>query len=358
LTKKKKKVLFWSRIKTNGGKMKPALSILLIVVTIVSLSCQHTTEPELQPGRRDYVWTVDTINPGNESLYLGRIWGSSPNDVWAVGTSSWSATTIWHYDGVKWKTDSIPRKVNPFAIFGLSKNEVWLGNLNNTIWKYNGNTWFQFGEYKIESTYDNMVINYFDGISKNNIYAVGGFMRNTTYHGKAIIMNFNGISWEFMNIPETDAAFTVVAIEPKTGILVIGGMVFDPTGFIAKVYCWDGKELKELLSDYGWSFVIRLGDEICVTNASRIYKYSNKNLTLWKDNNGTGINGNIICGRSRNDFFISGINGIYHYNGKEFKIIYEINLTVERGIIFDKDVFFIGIDYLNGKNYIIHGQLK
>ena len=51
-------------------------------------------------------------------------------------------------------------------------------------------------------------------------------------------------------------------------------------------------------------------------------------------------------------------DGITHYDGADFMTLYKTNLTVERGITFEKDVFFIGIDYSLGKNYIIHGQLK
>jgi hypothetical protein len=138
----------------------------------------------------------------------------------------------------------------------------------------------------------------------------------------------------------------------------MSGTVYDPAGFVAKAYCWDGKNLKELLSGSGWSFVTKLGNEIFATLASKIYKYSNKQLVLWKDNSGSGINGNIICGRSSNDFFIGGINGIVQYNGTDFTTIYNTNLTVERGTVIGNDVFFIGTDYSNMKNYIIHGILK
>lgn len=123
------------------------------------------------------------------------------------------------------------------------------------------------------------------------------------------------------------------------------------------MYCWDEGSLIELLSNYGYSFVTKLGDEIYATLGSKIYKYFDKQLTLWKDNTGTGINGNIICGRSRNDFFIGGNGGIYHYNGTDFSIIYRTELTVQRGTIFKGDVFFIGTDYSKGKNYVIHGKL-
>ncbi len=322
------------------------------------ISCNNNPiEPEPQPGRRDYVWTVDTINPGNESLYLVRIWGSSASDVWAIGASSWTATSIWRFNGKQWRTDSIPRYVQPFAIFGIYNNEVWLGNANSTIWKYNGSQWYRFGEYKV-SGYDRVNINYFDGTSSNNIYGVGFADVYNSNIAKAVIMRYDGSDWRFMNVPETKVSLETVAIEVKSNVLVMSGTVFDPSGFIAKVYCWDGKELKELLSGSGYSFVTKLGEEIFATHASKIYKYTNKQLLLWKDNTGKGISGNIICGRSRNDFFIGGNDGIAHYNGADFTTIYQTSLAVRRGFIFEKDVFFIANDFTNGKNLIIHGQLK
>jgi hypothetical protein len=332
-------------------------AITLLMCFIIIISCNNNPiEPELQPGRRDYVWTVDTITPGNESLYLLRIWGSSVNDVWAIGASSYSATSIWHYNGQQWRCDSIPRYVQPTSIWGIS-NQVWLGNGNSTIWKYNGSQWSRFGEYKVVG-FDQAVINYFDGLSNDNIYAIGGTYINNSNNYKAILLHFNGADWKFVGIPETKVGLETVAIEIKSGVLVMSGTVYDPSGFIAKVYCWDGKELKELLSGSGWSFVTKLGGEIFATLNSKIFKYADKNLILWKDNSGTGIGGNIICGRSRNDFFIGSYDGITHYNGTDFTTIFQTNWTVQRGIAFENDVFFIGTDYSNGKNYIIHGQLK
>jgi hypothetical protein len=336
---------------------KILLIILVGCLTIINSCESNPVEQKATPGRRDYVWTVDTINPGQESLYLGRIWGSSPDDVWAVGSSSWTATSIWHYDGLQWKCDSIPRKINPFAVFGLSSNEVWLGNSNKTIWKFDGTQWLQFGEY-VMSGYDMMCLNNFDGLSRSSIYGVGYVELYNANKWKGIIMHYNGISWNFLDVPETKVSFETVAIEPKTGTLVMSGTVYDPSGFIAKVYCWDGNELKELLSGSGWSFVTKLGDEIFATLDSKIYKYADKQLTLWHEYAGMGVNANIICGRSRHDFFVGGVNGITHYNGTDFSTVYETDLMVQRGIIFNKDVFFVGKDYNQGKNYIIRGKLK
>lgn len=58
----------------------------IFLVSIIILNTCDTTEPpkdEIEPGRRDYVWEVDTLEI--PFTYLHRIWGSSPNDVWAIG---------------------------------------------------------------------------------------------------------------------------------------------------------------------------------------------------------------------------------------------------------------------------------
>ncbi len=204
--------------------MKSFIKISAILSIIIINSCNHSTEPEPQPGRRDYTWTIDELKPGDESLYLMRIWGSSPSDVWAVGISSWTATSLWHYNGLNWRCDSIPRHINPTGLFGINGNEIWLGNGNSTIWKYNGSVWLQYGEYKING-FDAVHINCFDGTSRNNIYGVGfaDVYNSNTY--KAIIMHFNGLAWSFVNIPDTKVSFEFVQIDPKSSALIISGML-------------------------------------------------------------------------------------------------------------------------------------
>ena len=343
------------------------LKNLLFVLAFLSAflltnSCDNPSEPnDPPPGRRDYVWTVDTINPGYDYASLGRIWGSSAADVWAVGDGD-ALFRMWHYDGYKWTnyykeaTNSL-EVITPTSIWGTANYNVWMGSANSTMWRYNGTQWSLYGEYKVVG-YDRVIINNFDGISSNDIYGVGAtdVYNSNTY--KAVVMHYDGARWSFINVPDTKVSLGTVAVESKSGVLVTSGTVYDPSGFVAKVYSWDGKELKELLSGSGWSFVTKLNNEIFATLGRKIYKYSNKQLTLWKDNTGTGINGNIVCGRSRNDFFIGGYGGMLHYNGTDFSTIYPTNLTIQRGITFEKDVFFIGKDYSNMKNYIIHGQLK
>jgi hypothetical protein len=321
----------------------------------LNLTCSNLVAPEdIQPGRRDYVWTVDTIKT-NESLTLARIWGSSAENVWAVGSSSWTATTIWRYNGRYWTCDSIPRRVAPWAIFGFSPYEVWLGNTNSTIWKYDGNDWNLFGEYKVEG-YDYFGIENFNGTSKNNIYGVGAAAKfaSTDYIG--IIMRYDGSKWSFINIPKVKVNFTGIGIDYKTNTLVLAGSVYDPV-WINKVYTWNGKELKEIYSG-DFVTVCNIKEKVFITTRTAIYEFADGKMQLWKDMSNTMFAGNILAARNEKDIFTGSRNGIGHYNGSDFVTIFETGPYISPAIIFEKDIFILERDYKINKNKIIRGTLK
>src|SRR3972149_5814885 len=137
--------------------MKMNQMLFLIFVLIIILNTVHcdTTEPpvdNLQPGRRDYVWTVDTLNiPFN---VLERIWGFSANDIWIGG-----ANTFWHYDGNYWKEHTY------FTIPGYTYCGI------EDVW----------------------------GDNPNNIYAVGYAENNEGFSG--LVMHYDGTNWTQSNFP-------------------------------------------------------------------------------------------------------------------------------------------------------------
>jgi hypothetical protein len=342
-------------------KTKCLLLLFIISFFIVfEESCSHPTEPSTnQPaGRRNYSWTVDTIKTADELLFTS-MWGISDTNVWATGSSGSSRLTIWHYNGSTWGCDSIWRPLNPWAIIGFSQNEVWLGSINSTIWKYNGSEWQQYGSYKING-YDNILIQNFDGLSSNYIYGVGGaeVYNSNTYKG--IIMEYDGTTWKFVNIPFIKIGFVDGKIDKSSGILILEGTVYDTTGWISKIHAWDGNQLKELYSGYTYANVGSVQHEVLVSINKKIYRYSNGQLALCKDLSNTDCIGKIWCGRSENDFFMCSSTGIGHYNGTDFITIFtKNNSNICAGYIFDKDVFFIMNEPDNSFiNYIIHGKLN
>ncbi|MBN9161526.1 MAG: hypothetical protein J0I07_11215, partial [Myxococcales bacterium] len=56
---------------------------------------------------------------------LHAVWGTGPNDVWAVGAEG----TILHFDGVAWTVSSTGlgsgQEVNLTGIWGSGPNDVW-----------------------------------------------------------------------------------------------------------------------------------------------------------------------------------------------------------------------------------------
>ncbi|MDO8548583.1 MAG: hypothetical protein Q7S39_00325, partial [Ignavibacteria bacterium] len=83
---------------------KNYLGVLPLGIALI-ISCNNNPfkPPDDPPGRRDYTWTVDTLNIPFTNLT--RIWGSSPMDVWAIGPGGDANKTIYHFDGEKWGTD-------------------------------------------------------------------------------------------------------------------------------------------------------------------------------------------------------------------------------------------------------------
>ncbi len=76
---------------------------------------------------------------------LTSLWGSGPNDVWAVG----SGGMIIHYDGKAWEKTAPPQEAtfNTFrSVWGSGPNDVWVVSMTDVIlhgtgWANGGTTW-------------------------------------------------------------------------------------------------------------------------------------------------------------------------------------------------------------------------
>jgi hypothetical protein len=75
--------------------------------------------------------TVDALN---------SVWGSGPNDVWAVG----DAGTILHWDGATWKSSvaafaADKKRPNLYSVWGSGPNDVWIVG-DSVALRYTGDT--------------------------------------------------------------------------------------------------------------------------------------------------------------------------------------------------------------------------
>jgi hypothetical protein len=82
--------------------------------------------------------TWDTIVGTTSGQYLMDVWGSGPNDVWAVG----SPGLILRYDGASWTTmRSGAADDTLLAVWGSGPGDVWAAGTGGTLLRFNGSTW-------------------------------------------------------------------------------------------------------------------------------------------------------------------------------------------------------------------------
>jgi len=339
-------------------KKKLKVFLLLCLPLLAQLNC-NTTEPtdNLKPGRRDYTWTVDTLNI--PFTVLTRIWGSSPSDVWAIGPGGDADKTIYHFDGVSWSTDGISRPLSPTAIFGFSPNNVWIGGRGGDIWNYNGSTWIKNTTMAIP----NYIVGFEDiwGDAPNNIYGVGYAEDDTTY--RSVIVVYDGVRWKNIDSYKMRNSFIKIRKGQTTNnnfyILGVGDEPFaEDTSFI---YSFSGSKLiqiyKGLRNFYEIAGIENINDEMLFLQGSKLYKYLIGEFQFFLDVGEPAA----FLGRSSKDIFLGKLNGIAHYNGTDVQYLYQFNNTSIRifmGRVFDKEIFFLAYDTNNSLNLIIRGKLN
>lgn len=170
------------------------LSAVLLCSLFLNLGCKKddgscpTCPTNIEPGRRDYTWFIDTIYAGGN--IIRGIDGVSPNDVWVISTPGDLSKTFYHFDGTRWSTDGVNRSIAPAAIRAFASNNVWSVGLGSEIWHYDGNAWNSQTKLTADSS-SYYSLEDIDGISSTNMYAVGYDI--TT--GTGVLLFFDGNIW-------------------------------------------------------------------------------------------------------------------------------------------------------------------
>ncbi|WP_146646573.1 hypothetical protein [Labilithrix luteola] len=78
----------------------------------------------------DSVDWCPATNPGDPRRALTSIWGTSKDDVWAVG----SAGTVIHFDGTQWTSTPVDTTRTLFSVGGSGPNDVWIVGTYGTVY--------------------------------------------------------------------------------------------------------------------------------------------------------------------------------------------------------------------------------
>lgn len=295
----------------------------------------------------------------NYRTYGFNIWGASPDDVWLIGSADTRLHTTWHYNGEIWYVVQLPGFVEGAGIWGFSNDNIWMGTSNSSIWHYDGKTWQEFGKYKYKD-YDIITLSNIHGLLEDEVYAVGFAAK---YDGSAmtrIMMRFNGTNWEFVDILEFPEVFTQVKVDITSGNVFIVSQRYNSPDNSRRLYIYNENILKEISVDaQNYLTLGTIGDKVYITVDSKIYSYENGDMILFKNFSGTDFLSR-IWGRSESDFFTVNKNSkIGHYDGIDLINIFEINgASLNRAVLFEKEIFIHAKERQINKDLVIHGILK
>ncbi len=344
--------------------LKFAATIYLLTILI---SCNNgPTESEPQPGRRDYVWTVDTLNmPMN---FIGAVWGSSPNDVWVVGAGGDSKDRLLHYDGAKWITyKNEPILCAGNTLFGFSANNIWMGGDNNgRIWHYDGTRWSENYRYIVEGSHNVSIYNIW-GPQPNDVYACGiiSYIVNGKDLWRGFVLHYDGYTWQEILKVNFNSQF--ISIRKKQNKVYIFALrtsttVSDTIAF----YELNGNQLKEIYSNFtdkiifgNFSLIDKelyflIGKDIYLFRGESFVKQFSVDLpNFWY----------YLFGRNSKDIFISMRDGLAHFNGTDIQYLIKYNSIANKIIggepaFFDREIFCGFYDNNSSRNMILHGKLN
>lgn len=340
--------------------------VLNILLCLFFLTCyENMTEiiDNVPAGRRDYTWTVDTLKASvGDMMYPISLWGSSPTDVWALGFADASNIAKWHYDGFRWTIDSSRISNNLHFVFGFSHSDVWaVEGPGDKVWHYDGFQWSMFGQYPILG-YSRIGFNSIWGDSPDNMYAVGGADSTDGNSYKGIISHFNGVNWNYLNIPNIKIGFSWIRRDYSALRIryYLMGTRFERTGDSVKIFEFNGITLKQIYADVNGSLNFNLIDNrIYFSDTRKILTHNDSVFTVWKDFSSSGYRFGTLYGRSYKDIFMGGYNAsknaLLHYDGNNLLPIHDLPQLTFHMFLFPSDIFVLGH---NGTYPIIlHGKL-
>lgn len=356
----------------------PAI-ISVIILSFYSCKKPQTAEPvDHNSDRVSYSWSVDTVRNGTTSPLL-TLWGSTENDIWLYGATEDYSRVLLHYNGSIAAPVSLPEAIEPGAVFGFSPTDIWVAGDklfdegdSLSLWYYNG-SWSCKAKFNIQG-YENLVITDIWGDSPDNVYATGAAIHLNSgrefQSNIALLFHYDGNQWTRVNIPDIHKEFSRIrrGIKGSDKYYILSSATIPGNSYqlrdTVKVYEFDGKDLKTLLSTYtkrsDGFWVSEIDKQIYITQNSKTYRLRNEQLEPFLDN--TYENHRIeIWGRNENDIFLAMKDGIAHYNGKNIEYIYKFRdsyITLYDLICFQNSVFILAFDSSIQSNIIIKGTAK
>ena len=334
------------------------LSLYMALLTLFTacgiLGSDDDKEP-LEPGPRNYEWAVDTLNspPGG---FIYDIWGSSPEDVWAVAGGG--LNNLWHFNGKEWSVWDERVGSAFYSIHGFAQDDIWMGGNDGQLYHFDGQGWSQ--TYTFERTgLNNSRITDLQGTSTSNLYAIGTATPESGPFRVSFILHYNGRIWQELLTTDFGVQFQQLSTEELPTIR--GEKYHQASSDTLLFYQYSNENLKEILSKTDNEVNSMSMNDI----GNSLYYYIDNQILSFKNNDFQEIlsfpNMELIIrldGRHRKDLFLHTRDKIFHYNGEnKILLLEDLPRNVFRSQLFSDEVFFVIRDYENGTNLVYHGTL-
>jgi hypothetical protein len=341
--------------------MKSKIAYLCLVYSVILLnSCgKSPLESDSQPGRRDYVWTVDTIKITFN--VLDRLWASSSSDIWAVGHGGSLDQSIWHYDGTKWKPSSISGAIIPLTVYGFYPNDIWFGGSEGFIKHYDGNALLPSLTFKPTQNWIYSGFHDLYGASSSDLYAVGWLDSNSVRYGK--IFHFDGTKWKMLNINSKGDDFLQIRKGDNDPNYYLWSWRSDNIhSDSVKIFSFYGGELYEiykgLMNNTHGAAVENINGKIYFGIDSAVYVCEN-NIFRQKFIVSKTQFTQSLTGRNEKDIFLYMWDGLAHYNGNDIEYLLRVNnLSLRHVFVLENEVIVLYNDLSKYITYIYKGVLK
>jgi len=336
----------------------------LILLTAFSCSKDNiVTPPELQPGRRDYTWTVDTIDAPGDTYY--RMWASSPTDVWATSPGS-PSKSILHYNGFQWSAYGVIGMNTPHSIYGFAYKNVYIVAFGGEVWKFNGGVnWTIFAQLSIDGHTD-IAFNDIWGESSTDFYVFGGYPDTNGYYNNSFIAHYYNNNWIILDTKGSNGIVGKLFKNSSdnkiyTLTLKAGNGLFPDSTIL---YEYDQANFKKIYSSI-WTGgqqadISLINNEVYFILGNQIAKRVNGQFQTFLQVNNPNFYQS-IWGRNSKDIFFLMTDGLVHYNGSDMEYLFHFNKSrtqIFGAALFEKDVFFLVIEGSENLNLIYHGKIQ
>ena len=347
--------------------LKPALINLIL---FAALSCSTTEPIEDKPGRRDYVWTIDTVvSPTNypyKTIY--RLWGSSPTDLWATAGGGDPAAGIFHFDGEKWVSSAdryegkylIPWEPN--SIYGFGPNDVYIGCEAGRIYHYDGSGMKEIAALTKDGHTD-IVFNNMWGELPLELFGFGAYPDDQLLFNGSIIGHLINNKWTMLNTDGLEGIVAQLYRNKTNSEIYLQVIKYSNSYDTTFIYQYDDGQFIKLYSTIWsshWASISLISNEVYfVLNTEIAKRINNQFKSVLKLDNTNFYER--IWGRNSKDIFLEMTDGLAHYNGIDIKYLFQYsqsNVSIFDSAIFDNDVFFLLYEFQTGLSLIYHGKLK